>query len=242
MVAGGVLERSHALRISDFLQGTDYRVAKSEAERDAIYALRYQAYLQEGAIQPNATKRFSDPYDDMENCWIFGLFEDDQLISSIRIHVISRKMRRGPGLDVFPDIVGPMVDRGMVLIDPTRFVTNGDQSREFADLAYLTLRVPCMASEFFEANACLATVRAEHRAFYRRVFRSEILCEPRPYPTLLAPICLMSADVRGQRERMTERHPVFLSSLTERRMLFERQSDSVNVETQAFAAAMAMAR
>lgn len=218
-------ERSHALRLSDYLQTVDYRTAHSRSEKEAIYRFRYEAYRREGAIPELVAPRFHDEYDDMDNCWIFGLYGDDRLISSIRLHVINKKHRRGPALDVFPDIVGPMVDRGMTLIDPTRFVTDTTASRDFADLAYLTLRLPCMASEFFEADACLATVREEHRAFYKRVFRSNQLCDARPYPKLLAPICLMSADVRGQREYMTARHPVFLSSLTERRMLFTRMPD-----------------
>ncbi len=221
----GTTERSHADRIADYLQELDFRVARTQEEREAIYAFRYQAYLREGAISSNKQGLLSDAYDDMENCWIFGLFEDDSLVSTIRMHVISPQWRKGPALDVFPDIVGPMIDQGMTLIDPTRFATNAEASREFADLAYLTLRLPCMASEYFDADGCLATVRAEHTAFYRRVFRSQILCEPRPYPSLKAPIGLLNADVVGQRERMTRLHPVFLSSFTERRMLFERPNN-----------------
>ncbi|MFZ1815120.1 MAG: hypothetical protein WBO55_14705 [Rhizobiaceae bacterium] len=215
-------KRSFAERIGDYLQELDYRVAYTDEDRDRIFRLRYDAYLREGSIEPNSTGRFSDDYDRMDNCWIFGIHAEDRLISSIRIHVISKKNRRGPALDVFPDIVGPLIDSGETLIDPTRFVADEDAIRDYPELPYITLRVPCMASEYFSADACLATVRREHSAFYRRVFQSKVLCEPRPYPTLKQPIGLLSADVRGQRERMAERYPVFLSSLTERRMLFDR--------------------
>ena len=215
-------ERSFAERIGDYLQQVDYKVANTEEQRSAVYRLRYDAYMREGSIDANSSGLFFDDYDKMDNCWIFAIYEQERLISSIRIHVISKEYRKGPALDVFPDIVGPMVDRGMVLIDPTRFVADEAAVRDYPELPYITLRVPCMASEYFDADLCLATVRREHSAFYRRVFRSTPLCEPRPYPTLKQHIGLLSADVVGQRERMAERYPVFLSSLTERRMLFER--------------------
>lgn len=215
-------KRSYALRVSDYLQEIDYRVARTPEELDRIYRLRYDAYIREGAIAADRSGKFSDHYDRMDNCWIFGIHSGDRLISSIRMHVISPENRKGPALDVFPDIVGPMIEDGCTVIDPTRFVGDEASSKEYPELPYITLRVACMASEFFEADYCLATVRREHCSFYRRVFGSTLLCEPRPYPTLAKPICLMRADVRLIRDRLMARYPVFLSSLTERRMLFER--------------------
>jgi N-acyl-L-homoserine lactone synthetase len=212
--------RSFALRASDYLQEIDYRIALEPQDRDEIFRLRYRAYLREKTILPNDTSRFTDAYDSMDNCWIFGLWEGERILSSVRLHVISKASRHGPALDVFPDLVSPMVERGMVLIDPTRFVADELAQQEYAALPYLTLRAACMASEYFGADYCLATVRREHCAFYRRVFEAEQLCEPRPYPTLLQPIALMRADVRSIRDRLMERYPVFLSSLTERRMMF----------------------
>ncbi len=214
-----------AHKLKNYLQEADYRVARSREEKEEIYRLRYKAYLNEGAIDANPGGMFHDAYDDFDNCWIFGVHIDDQLVSSLRMHVISANCRRGPALDVFPDIVGPMVDAGKVVIDPTRFVADMEASRTYKEIPYLMLRVACMASEFFNADYCLATVRKEHSAFYRRVFKSKLMCEPRPYPSLKKPICLLSAQLPSIREQMVERYPVFQSSLTERRMLFEQNMD-----------------
>ena len=116
-----------------------------------------------------------------------------------------------------------MLDAGQTLIDPTRFVVDAQAAKDFPDLPFLTLRVACMASEYFEADHCLATVRKEHAAFYRRVFKSKQLCDPRPYPTLTQPICLLRADVGTIRDELMDRYPVFLSTYTERRMLFDHE-------------------
>jgi hypothetical protein len=68
----------------------------------------------------------------------------------------------------------------------------------------------------------LATVRAEHQAFYRKVFGHRLICEPRHYPSLSKPICLMALDYALARDRVAERNPFFRSTFFERRMLFAR--------------------
>lgn len=215
-------EQSPANSVDELLQETDYRQAFQAYEKDSIYRLRYQCYRDEDAIEENDEHRFSDDYDDMQNCWNFGVFIHGELVSAIRFHVLSKAHRRGPALDVFPDIVSPMLESGLTVVDPTRFVVSKEASRRHAQLPHMTMRIACMASEYFEAEVCLATVRVEHAAFYRRIFGFETICEPRPYPTLKKPITVMVGDMAKIRDRVARRHPMFMSTFTERRMLFER--------------------
>ncbi|MEM7069604.1 MAG: hypothetical protein AAF478_12055 [Pseudomonadota bacterium] len=211
-----------AAKLLGYLQKADYQVASSSLERQRIFRLRYEAYLREGAINENRSMMFHDTYDNFENCWIFGIFLEDKLASSIRCHVISPEWPKGPALDVFPDIIGPMVhDQGLTIVDPTRFVADHRLAKEYPEIPFMALRAACMTYDYFEADYCLATVRQEHAAFYRRVFRAEMVCEPRPYPTLNAPICLMKTNVASFRDKLLRRYPIFESSFTERRMIFE---------------------
>jgi hypothetical protein len=46
----------------------------------------------------------------------------------------------------------------------------------------VTTRLAWLASEYFQTHLLLATVRAEHRAFYRRVFGHRLICGLRHYP------------------------------------------------------------
>ena len=219
-------------RLNGYLQDADYRVAASRAERRAIFHLRYESYLREGAIHPNRDEMFRDDYDEMDNCWLFGVHMDGRLVSSIRFHAVSPGNPKGPAVDVFPDVVKPMIEAGITVIDPTRLVVDQTASKLYPELPYVTMRVACMASEYFEAKYCLATVRAEHRAFYQRIFRFEKVCEPRPYPALLKPISLLAGDMARVRNDVADRYPVFASSFTERRMLFEQpKSESELAET-----------
>jgi N-acyl-L-homoserine lactone synthetase len=214
-------KRNVALRVKDYRPEIEYRIATTQEELDQIYRLRYRAYLREGAIDPNPSERFTDDYDRLDNCWIFGVHADDRLVSSIRLHVISRKNRKGPALDVFPDIVSPLIESGRVLVDPTRFVSDEEANRRYPELAFITMRVPCMACLSFDADYCLVTVKAEHRAFYQRIFEAKVLSEPRPYPTLKHRICLLQIEVARMRDVLMARHSVFQSSVADWQAIFE---------------------
>lgn len=216
------------------LDAVDYRLVEAPADREEIYRLRYRAYRGEGAVAPNAREMVYDRYDDLPNSWIFGVYLDGVLMSSLRITVASPEMPACPSFDVFPDLIEPHLAKGQVLVDPTRFVADPDRETRFPELPYMTLRLAYVACEYFEADVGLASVRSEHQAFYRRVFLHKPISGPREYPGLIKPICLMAVDYPAMRERVFERYPYFRSSFFERRKLFERnqsQPDSASVVT-----------
>ena len=118
-----------------------------------------------------------------------------------------------------------------------RFVADPEKAKRFPELPYVTLRLAYLACEYFNADLGLAIVRAEHQAFYRRVFMHETIAEPRFFPGLLKPVGLMAADFPAMREKVFQRYPMMRSTAFERRMLFERsegQSSSPNVRISAF--------
>jgi hypothetical protein len=123
---------------------------------------------------------------------------------------------------VFADCLQPQLDAGNVLIDSTRFVTDERLARLHRALPYATLRLSVMAAQYFGANYILASVRAEHQAFYRRRFRYEVVSEPRPYPLLAKPISLMTLHFPSHVREGLRQYPFFRSTFFERRMLFER--------------------
>jgi hypothetical protein len=205
---------------SELLDRVDYRLAETEAEKEAIYSLRYRAYLHEGAIEPRADPRLADRFDDAPNSWTFGVFVDGQLASSLRISVATPEYPDSPAVEAFPEILKPELARGKIIVDPNRFVA--EPTLKLPHLPYMTLRLAYVACSYFNADIGTATARAEHQAFYRRVFLHEALCPPRPYPTLTKPLGLMAVDFPALREKVFARYPYFRSSYFERRMLFER--------------------
>jgi hypothetical protein len=209
-------------RNADPLEHVDYRRIESPEEKDEIYRLRYRAYLREGAILPSETERVTDIYDDLPNSFIFGVYLHGELYSSIRVAVLTSQWRRSTSGDMFPDLLRSELDRGRIIVDPTRFVADPDKARKFPELPYITVRLGYVACAYFNAHLGLANVRPEHRAFYRKVFLQEPWGEPRICPGLIKPVGLMVAKYPEIRERVFRRFPFMRSSAFERRMLFER--------------------
>jgi hypothetical protein len=209
-------------RNSGLFDRVSCRLAETEADREEIYRLRYRAYVLEGAIAPRDEQRLTDKFDTLPNSWLFGLYVDGALASSIRISVASKEQPLTPAVETFGDLLEPEVAQGKVIVDPNRFVADPGSRSKIPELPYLTVRLGYVACAHFDADIGTATVRAEHRAFYRRVFLLEPRCMPRPYPTLLKPLCLMAADADAVREKIFQRYPYFRSTPAEREALFGR--------------------
>ncbi len=207
------------------MERVTYRTAITREDKEAIYRLRYDAYMREGAIEPNPTGMFHDPFDDVSNVWIVGMFIDGELASSIRLHVASDETAPFPASTVFADILSPQLRRGRIMVDPTRFVTRLDFSRRFAEMPYLTVRPGWTAGEYFQADYILATIRSEHQAYYKRVFGHQPWCAARNYPTLKKRIACMALDYPAARERVYTRYPFYESSAAERHALFSSSSN-----------------
>ncbi len=211
-------------RTWDPMGHVDYRLAETAEEKEEIYRLRYRAYLREGAVRPSLDERVADQYEDEPNAWTFGVYLHGELYSSIRISVLTSEWRKSPSVELFGDILHPLLDKGLVFIDSTRFVADPAKARHFPELPYVTVRLGSTAGVHFNADYGLAIIRPEHQAFYRRVFLFETWCEPRTYPGLVKPVGLMAAHLSTVREKVLARYPFLRSSAFERRMLFDRGS------------------
>jgi N-acyl-L-homoserine lactone synthetase len=212
----------------------DYRIADSDARREAIFRLRYQAYVRDGTIRPSAPGMFSDRYDELGNVYLFGLYIDDVLGSSVRLHVPSRERPHSPSLEVFSDFLQPELNAGKVTIDATCFVADANLARLHRGLPYATFRLCMLAARYFSADQVLTSVGAEHQAFYRRAFNYRLIGEPRAYPLLAKPLGLMGVHYPSEADQLIQRYPFFRSSLFERRMLFERPNVSLQPEASGF--------
>lgn len=206
-------------RLVSRLDDVEFRRANDNEDREAICRLRYRAYLEEGIIPTSASERLTDRFDDAPNSFLFGLYVEGKLASSIRIGVASEDHGISPAVEYFPDILEPEMAAGHVIVDPNRLVTDGQMARRMPELVYLTVRLGYVAAWHFSADIVTATVRAEHRAFYRRVFGMRPECLPRLLPPVETPYCLVSFRDQPMANIMN-RYPAFRSSDAERATLF----------------------
>jgi hypothetical protein len=208
----------------------NYRPIETREEKDQLYLMRYRAYRRGGLIPASEAERYGDRYDDAPNALTFGVHIDGELCSSIRLHLLTSEQRMSFTSELFSDVLYPRLDKGEVFIDPARFVADPEKARRFPELPYLTLRLAYMACEHFNADTGLALVRAEHQAFYRRVFMHEVIGEPRSLPNFLPKVGLLASNFRARHEQVLARFPIMRSSAFERRMLFRRSGDSFQDE------------
>ncbi len=214
------VEPTFTEKIRELLRRVEFRRIKTTHDLEAVFRLRYAAYLREGAITPRDDGKLTDRLDEAENGTIFGLYIDGTLAGSIRLHIVNLKCSISPALEAFPDHLQQYVDAGYTIIDPNRFVADADASLKFQELPYVILRLPYMAAAHFNADYVTATVRSEHQAFYRRVFRAKPIAAPRLYPTLIKPLTLMIVDFPRERRPIVDRYPIFLSDPQEREKIF----------------------
>jgi len=209
----------------DILDRVEYSRVRMDVTENPVYRLRYEAYRREESVPFNDVGKVIDDLDTTPNGMAFGVHIDGELVSSIRLHHISAAYPYGPTMKSFPDVLQPLLDRGETFIDPSRFTADYEASLAYPALPFLTLRIAVMASVHLHADACLALVRPEHTAFYRRVFGSEAMSDIRTYPGLAFPVTLFGAYVATKLPNTLRRYPFFMSTEDERHRLFARALD-----------------
>ena len=216
---GGATSR-FAETLIDLLDRVQYRRVSPDDQFDPVYALRYAAYRREDFIPINSQQITRDDYDNADNCYCFGVYIDDVLVSSIRLHIATAENPASPSRAIWPEILGGIIEGGGNYIDPSRFTADRDASLAFPALPYLTLRIGVMASQYFGSTYCLSSVRPEHAAFYKRVFGSTQLAGEGYWGELAFPVCLYATYLPVTLPRILERYPFFMSTPEERENLF----------------------
>jgi hypothetical protein len=208
-------------RVFRLLERIEYRIAKSSVEREAVFRLRYDAYRRNELLEPRADGQLYDErYDNAPNALITMTFLDGELAGTTRLNLGAGERAILPSLGVYRDVVEPRLRAGRSLIETTRLAAQLDTSSAHAELAYLIMRPGYMAAAHFDADYAVASPRAEHMAFYRRVLCFVPWCEPRPYPGLTAKFACMGANFQENKRRIEARYPFYSSTGVERQALF----------------------
>ena len=217
-IAEGGLFKEKLLR---FLDRVEYRRVESGEDMEDIARLRFKAYKAVD-LMPMTGSTLIDRLDFDSHAYVFGIYLDERLISTVRVHYVTPEHRASTAGAIFAEEVERFLDAGLTLVDPGRFAADPDlDGDETSAIPYLTLRVAAMASEHFDVDRCLTACRPRHAAFYKRVFAAEtIVREKKNLGVYNADGALLVARVREIRPWLYRRYPVFDSQPFERRMMF----------------------
>ncbi|WP_292523391.1 hypothetical protein [Mesorhizobium sp.] len=212
---------SFSRNVSTLLERVEYRRCESGEDMEAIYRLRYKAYRLNGFLPESSDQMMMDALDDTPNCYRFGVFVDNSLVCTLRLHHLTPSEPYAPAMTRFGDLLHPRLLRGESFINPTLLAADPNFISMHRALPYVTLRLAIIASVHFHVTACLGVIRKEHTAFYQRIFGAVQVGQPRDYPPFTVPVVLYDANYELNLERVLQRFPFFRSTPMEQRMLFE---------------------
>ena len=195
-------------QVQKALKDCSYEVVSGADNLDPVFQLRYACYRAENSIVRNERQRMSDAYDEAENCVHVAVHYRGELLSAVRLHLVSNLNRQAPTLEVFPEVLDK-IEGDQTVLDPTRFVVSPKARKARLPMHFLALRVPFLATVFYDVDLALAPVRPEHSSFYRKYLGYETAVAARAYPGLKRPVELLMTRVREARGAVLERTPAF---------------------------------
>jgi len=222
--AGGhpaALSIQRIAQLSEFSKRVTCRLARSYAERDAIFKLRYRSYLRAGLISENSFGRYIEPADHVANAYLMGLYVDRRLVSSLRLQIGTPTNPTFSSLELFPNILERLLRSNKTVVEMSCVAADGDIARSYVWLPYLILRSWVLAAEHFRADYIAAAMRPQHQIFYKRTLDCELHSQLRQPPHQLATVGLVTLNFATSAERLYENLPFLRSTPSERQQLFE---------------------
>ncbi|NLS15085.1 hypothetical protein HGP16_00765 [Rhizobium sp. P40RR-XXII] len=216
---------SFAGKLMEVLDHVEYRRIESSEDMEGVARLRYKAYKARDVL-PVAAKNLIDDIDFDDHAYIFGVYYDEELVSTVRIHHVTPDHRVCQSTGIFPEEIHAFLDAGMTLIDPARFAVDPDFEMELPALPYLTLRPAIVGAVYFNTDRVIQHIRPAHAAFYKRVFYADTIVPPRMTKTYGFELTLLASRSREIRGKLMQRYPFFDSEPYERRMMFSRNEDN----------------
>lgn len=202
------------------LDRVEYRRISSASDFADIERLRRASYESKMLIDPSSFGELLDDDDVADDCIVIGVYLDEQLVSTVRIHVVNGERMHGPSAVVFPDATRKLLTGKNIIIDPSRFATDPMSMWKYPSIPLLTLRVAAMALDYFSATDLVGVVREDATSFYKRCFGGAAVSKPIDVPGVLVPVLMLACPAEDIREKIDTRYPFFKSQPHERKMMF----------------------
>ncbi len=214
-----------ALSVLRFLEKVEYRRCDRGEDFEAVCRLRYKAYKASNLVPTSQNELVEDKFDFLENCYCFGVYVEEKLISTIRLHRVASDNPYSPCVAVYPDILEPRLKEGDSFVEPSRFAVDPEISSLYPQIPYVTQRIPWMACFYFNATCGISMIREDHVAFYRRFYKSKQIGSARDYGGVInCKALLYEVDIQAIKLATHSRFPFFKSTKMEQRLLFDSPS------------------
>ena len=156
---------------------------ETKQELSNAFKLRYLAYKNVNAIDENQDEKFTDKYDLLENSKTCAIYEDEELVASIRACVYSpeHNFMHLPAFEVYKDDIEREIGLDKVFIESNRFVID-PKKIDSKDLFKIPFRFIMLNALKFNSDYVLSAVRAKHVPLYKRFLGMEPISAAKKYP------------------------------------------------------------
>lgn len=212
-------------RAMSIMDEIEYRRVTTSEDLEPVRALREKSYIR-GRVFSNPQSTYADETDLLPESYVFTVHYREELVSTLRIHILTAQQRFSNSNRFFPDVLGPLLDQGLTFMDPTRFAVDPDHDPALQGIPQITLRLGFLAAKHFRTDFCLSMLKDGHGGFYRRVFKSTQMTPYKKFPVFQAPYALFSSPKAMENVICTD-YPMFRSLATERRLLFDEPTSGL---------------
>jgi hypothetical protein len=167
--------------------------------RDELLALRYQAYLEAGLIEPSDAQVYSDRFDELPSTLLIGAFDESGCIGTLRLSFSENGTPDVslPCESTYPE-VAPLKQADVTIMELGRLALHPSiKNCSYRSTVYGALVrsgvLTCMATD---VALTLVTSQLKWRAFYEYICGFKAISEPRLYPPGGVPVVLFSRDFR----------------------------------------------
>ncbi|MBL7810259.1 MAG: hypothetical protein JNN28_20725 [Saprospiraceae bacterium] len=188
----------------------DLQVCQSTLDMQKVARLRYQCYRSVDAIGENEHQEFQDRYDAQTNTKSCMVYEDDQLVGSIRACVYAAELGHLniPAFEVYKDDIQRVIGLDKVIVESNRFVITQEKA-DSKSLFKIPFRFIVLNINKFDADYVITAVREKHVPLYQRFLTMEPISQPKKYPGIDVDMVLMAGNCKKGMSALTAREPMY---------------------------------
>ena len=210
------------------MERMEYRRVISAEDLEEVDQLRRKSYYTSGLVDREKFGSLVDEYDHDPACHVIGVYIDEKLVGTIRLHVVTSDHLQGPTEHYFRERAVEYTQNGRIYVDPSRLATDPESMWQYPVLPLLVLRTAAMASEYFGAEYCMSVVRNDLAKAYKKFFAAVEIEPFKEFDGVSGSLALLAAKVSDIRTHITTKLPFFQSTDFERRMLFAQRNKLQN--------------
>lgn len=188
----------------------DLQICQSPLDLQNVARLRYQCYRSVDAIRENEREEFQDLYDAQTNTKSCMVFEDNQLVGSIRACVYAAELGNMaiPAFEVYKEDIRQSIGLDKVIVESNRFVITQEKA-DSKILFKVPFRFIVLNINKFDADYVITAVREKHVPLYQRFLTMEPISQPKKYPGIDVNMVLMAGNCKKGMNALTVREPMY---------------------------------